>query len=134
MGFTLLAYGIQAVSGVILGANPPKRSSSQDSTTHISNWFLLHLISGISLVALVLLLLLIGLVGTLGHYGTLGQSLHLPSGLVVVGLVLGLAATALGILQKQGQARLWHRCLALILGLALLGVSWTGWDVVQKYL
>jgi uncharacterized oligopeptide transporter (OPT) family protein len=93
-----------------------------------------HRSSGVVLLLLVLLLLVIGLVGTLGHYGDLGHSVHLPLGLLVVGLVLASAATAAQILQDHPTARQTHVLINGGLFLALALVSWSGWTVVQKYL
>ena len=85
------------------------------------------------MVILVLGLLTIGLVGTIGHYGSLGHSPHLLVGLAVVILVLISATTATQI-GKYPQARSLHVGTNLILLLAFITVSLTGWNVVQKYL
>lgn len=93
-----------------------------------------HYIVGGTMVALVLLLLVIGIVGTLGQYGSLGHSAHLPVGLIVVGLVLLSAWSATCISPKQPWARPLHLSINAILLIGFTVVSWTGWDVVQKYL
>ena len=72
--------------------------------------------------------------GTLGEYGSLGHSIHLPAGLVVVMLV-GLSAWSGS---RIGPHRLWarplHWSINACLGVAFAAVTWTGWQVVQKYL
>lgn len=88
----------------------------------------LHKTLGILLLGFVVELLLIGIVGTLGHFGSLGHSLHLWVGLAVVGLSLGSAWQG-----WQGSHR-WHLLLNGFLLAALVWVTWTGWEVVQKYL
>ncbi len=93
-----------------------------------------HLGLGFALVALVFLLLGIGVVGTLGHYGTLGHSWHLTFGLAVVSLVVVSAASALSIHPSRPWARPTHLVINGLILLTLMGVSWTGWGVVQKYL
>ena len=93
----------------------------------------IHITLGILLVGLVLELLAIGVVGTLGHFGSLGQSVHLWAGVGVTGLTLLTA-------WHGWQGRRWqssrgiHILLNGVLAVALVGVSWTGWQVVQKYL
>lgn len=86
------------------------------------------------MVALVLLLLTIGIVGTLGHYGSLNHSIHLPSGLAVVGLVLLSAGSATLISPQFPWARPLHIGTNIILFVGFALVSLTGWSVVQKYL
>lgn len=94
----------------------------------------LHYLIGSSMVTLVLLLLGIGIIGTLGHFGSLGHSQHLISGLVVVGLVLLSAGSATQISVKRPLARSLHIATNVILFVGFLWVSFTGWIVVQKYL
>ena len=89
---------------------------------------------GWCLVSLVLLLLLIGIVGTLGHFGSLGQSSHLFAGLTVVILVLISAGTAIFIRTGYDWARRIHVATNIVMFFALAWVSFTGWNVVQKYL
>ncbi len=99
-----------------------------------SQWLkLLHYGTGICLVALVLLLLGIGIVGTLGEYGSLGHSVHLLAGLVVVALVL-LSAWSASQIGGNRWARRLHVSINAVLFAAMATVSWTGWSVVQKYL
>lgn len=95
---------------------------------------LFHIVTGSAMVGLVLLLLGIGIVGTLGHYGSLGHSWHLPTGIVVVQLVLLSAWSAAQIAPTRSWARLVHVGTNLVLFWAFVLVSLTGWDVVQKYL
>ena len=93
-----------------------------------------HYGGGIIIVFLVLLLLAIGVVGTVGYYGSLGHSHHLGAGLWVVGLI-GLSAwSANQIDVRNSWARSLHISVNAILFIALAYVSWTGWEVVQKYL
>lgn len=93
-----------------------------------------HLVLGTVLVALVLLLLAIGLVGTIGHYGSLGHSIHLPAGLVVVLLTLLSAWSAMQIKSGHSRARSLHVTFNALLLVGFCAVSWSGWTVVQKYL
>lgn len=120
MGLTIAAYLIQVVTGseLLFGA---KRLRS------------LHIGMGIAIAVLVLVLLGIGLVGTLGHYGSLGHSNHLWSGLAVVELVFLSAWSAVQI-PSQPWARSVHVGVNFLLCLGLIWVSITGWEVVQKYL
>jgi len=94
----------------------------------------LHIMLGTCLVTLVMLLLSIGIVGTLGEYGSLGHSTHLLAGLVVVALVSVSAWSGSRIHPKRPWARPLHWGTNVCLGLAFLAVTWTGWEVVQKYL
>ena len=132
MGFTLLAYGIQGVTGYTIAQ--ARRSRLLLSSETQAGVALIHRWSGVVMVGLVLLLLIIGLVGTIGHYGELGHSVHLPLGLLVVGLVLASASSAWQILQGNDFARSTHVFLNGGLFFALALVSWSGWVVVQKYL
>lgn len=86
------------------------------------------------MVALVLLLLSIGIVGTLGEFGHLGHSIHLPVGIFVVLLTLASAWSATRISPKRPWARTLHLSLNGVLFLAFIGVTASGWSVVQKYL
>lgn len=128
MGLAVTGYFLLALSGgglafIRLAKQPP------------SAWLRpLHIALGIALVLLVLLLLGIGLVGTLGEYGSLGHSVHLPLGLFVVSLVLMSAWSASRISVERSWARTLHVTLNALLGLALMGTGWSGWQVVQKYL
>jgi hypothetical protein len=94
----------------------------------------LHVGLGSILVFLVLLLLSVGVVGTYGHFGTLGHSAHLPMGLAVVALVLTSAWSAKQIHPQRPWARPLHVSLNGILLVGFAAVTWTGWQVVQKYL
>jgi hypothetical protein len=128
MGLSLLAYGVLAVTGGWLFYN---RVDSQPRPRWLRP---LHYIIGGIMVFLVVLLLAIGLVGTIGHYGSLGHSVHLHTGLVVVGLTLLSAWSATQISPKREWARRLHLSLNLVLLLGFVLVSLTGWSVVQKYL
>lgn len=85
------------------------------------------------MVGLILLLLGIGIVGTIGHYGSLGHSSHLWAGITVVELVFLSAWSGVQIPDRTW-ARPLHWGVNLMLGIALVWVSITGWEVVQKYL
>lgn len=93
-----------------------------------------HYYSGIVLIFLVLLLLAIGLVGTISYYGSLGHSLHLLAGLLVVSLVLLSGWSAHQITAQNSWARMLHIGTNITLLGGLIFVSITGWEVVQKYL
>ncbi|MBE9045392.1 DUF4079 domain-containing protein [Pleurocapsales cyanobacterium LEGE 10410] len=93
-----------------------------------------HYVGGIIIVFLVLLLLAIGVVGTVGYYGSLGHSPHLWAGLFVVGLICLSAWSANQISVRNSWARSLHVSINAILFIGLIYVSWTGWEVVQKYL
>lgn len=128
MGLSLLAYFFLALTGLWIWR-------SRELRQHRPPWLRsFHYGMGAIMVGLVLLLLAIGIVGTLGHYGTLGHSLHLPAGLVVVALVLGSAWSATQINLDRPWARPVHLTLNTILFVGFVLVSLTGWDVVQKYL
>lgn len=128
MGLSITAYGCLALSGGWLWtARKQGRSRPR--------WLRpLHYTLGGIMVGLVLLLLSVGVVGTLGYYGSLGHSLHLPAGLLVVALVLLSAWSATRIHPQRPWARSLHvgANLALFLGFSTVGL--TGWSVVQKYL
>lgn len=128
MGFALFAYTVLAVTGGWLWRSRATRQKR-------SSWLRpLHYGIGIAMVVLVLLLLAIGLMGTVGYYGNLGHSAHLPSGLLVVSLTLLSAWSATQISPKRSWARGFHVATNAILLISFLLVSWTGWDIVQKYL
>ena len=93
-----------------------------------------HYIGGIIIIFLVMLLLAIGVVGTIGHYGNLGHSAHLGAGLLVVGLICLSAWSANQIDGRNSWARSLHVSVNAVLFVGLAYVSWTGWEVVQKYL
>lgn len=93
-----------------------------------------HYLGGIIIVFLVFLLLAIGLVGTVGYYGSLGHSSHLWAGLIVVWLICLSAWSANQIDVRNTWTRSLHVTVNAILLVGLAYVSWTGWDVVQKYL
>lgn len=128
MGLSLSAYAILAVLGGVIAYG---RRSQWTAPPWVRP---LHIGVGSALVALVLLLLSIGIVGTLGEYGTLGHSAHLPAGLAVVGLVLLSAWSASRISPKRPWARSLHVGTNALLLIALAAVTWSGWQVVQKYL
>lgn len=128
MGFSLAAYLLLALSGGWIFFT---RQQHQPRPQWLRP---AHLLTGIGMVLLVLLLLAIGIVGTLGHYGSLGHSWHLPAGLVVVYLVFLSAWSAVQISPEKPRMRQLHLGVNLLLFLAFLAVSWSGWSVVQKYL
>lgn len=128
MGLALVAYcGLAFTGWALFRQNSPQ-------VTLPAWWRSFHIILGLSLLFLVLALLAIGIVGTLGHYGSLGHSPHGVIGVVVVGLTLASGWAALQIRQGKAGARTLHLRLNLLLGVAMLGVLFTGWLVVQKYL
>jgi ABC-type tungstate transport system substrate-binding protein len=128
MGLSLLAYLLLTVTGIWM-------FQARQSRSLRPSWLRsLHYAIGGCMVGLVLLLLAIGIVGTLGHFGSLGHSQHLVSGLVVVGLVLLSALSATQISAKRPWARSLHIGTNVILFVGFLWVSLTGWSVVQKYL
>ena len=128
MGFSLLAYFLLSMTGFVLFR---KRQSH-----HLQPRWLrpLHYIVGWLMVSLVLLLLLIGIVGTLGHFGSLGHSGHLIAGLSVVFLVFLSAGSSTLIRPERDWARAIHVGTNIALLVGFTWVSWTGWQVVQKYL
>ena len=128
MGFTIATYLLLAISGIWIFA---KRQQHQTRASWLRP---LHVLTGGVMIGLVLLLLGIGLVGTVGHFGSLGHSWHLLAGLAVVSLVFLSAWGAIQINLRRPWARLLHVSTNLMLFVALLWVSLTGWDVVQKYL
>ena len=128
MGFSLLAYLLLGITGIVMFSLRQKGHPQP-------NWLRpFHYITGATLVGLVLLLLAIGLVGTIGYYGTLGHSAHLPAGLAVVALVLLSGGSATLINPNRVWARSIHVGTNIVLFVGLIWVSLTGWDVVQKYL
>lgn len=128
MGLSLTTYGILAIAGLRI-------RHLRLRGEYCPPWLRwLHLVMGGILVGLVLLLLGIGIVGTLGRYGSLGHSIHLIAGLVVVGLVLISAFSALQIGFQRHWARSLHLWTNLVLLVGFIGVTVTGWSVVQKYL
>lgn len=127
MGLSLLAYVMLAISGMTIFSQ---------RTRHIQPTWLrtAHYLIGWVMVGLVLLLLAIGIVGTFGHYGNLGHSGHLIAGWSVVVLVIVSAASATQIKPNQDWARAVHVGSNIVLFLGFAWVSFTGWEVVQKYL
>lgn len=128
MGLSLCAYGLLLLVGGWLLAGrlgwlPRPRWGRS-----------LHIGLGVVLVALVGVLLSIGIVGTLGEYGTLGHSAHLPAGLTVVALVALSAWSGGRIHPSRPWSRPLHWSANAALGIAFGLVTWTGWQVVQKYL
>jgi hypothetical protein len=128
MGFAIVAYLLLGISGSWIWT----RHQAED--TRLGWLSSAHYVAGGILVALVLLLLAIGIVGTLGHYGNLAHSVHLPAGIAVVVLVLLSAVSG----TQMTPESLWWRSLHVGVNIAMLfgliWVSWTGWEVVQKYL
>ena len=128
MGLSILAYFLLSVTGFILFG---RRQSHRQQPPWLRP---LHYIIGWIMVSLVLLLLLIGIVGTLGHFGSLGHSGHLIAGLSVVFLVFLSAGSSTLIRAERDWARAIHVGTNIALLVGLTWVSWTGWQVVQKYL
>lgn len=128
MGLSLFAYVLLSISGIIL--------LTKHQSHHLPPRWLrpLHYSIGWIMVSLVLLLLAIGVVGTLGHFGSLGHSGHLIAGLSVVVLVLLSAGSSTLITPEQSWARAVHVGTNIALLLGFIWVSFTGWQVVQKYL
>ncbi|MGV0024127.1 DUF4079 domain-containing protein [Phormidesmis priestleyi] len=125
MGFAIVAYLIQAVTGIALFATRRQRP----------DWLRpFHFTTGAIMALLVLLLLAIGIVGTLGHYGSLGHSTHLAIGIGVVELVFVSAWSAVQISPDRPWAKPLHIGANALLCVAFVLVSLTGWEVVQKYL
>ncbi|MBD2484673.1 DUF4079 domain-containing protein [Planktothrix sp. FACHB-1365] len=128
MGCSVFAYFVLAMTG---GWMLYSRQSKQPRPKKLRT---LHYFVGGGMVCLVLALLAIGLVGTLGYYGSLGHSIHLAAGLIVVSLVLGSAWSATQINPKNPWARSLHISLNIGLFFAFTAVSLSGWVIVQKYL
>jgi hypothetical protein len=128
MGLSLFAYSLLGISGFWLFK---RRTNKLPRPSWLKP---LHATIGGIMVFLVLLLLSVGLVGTLGHYGSLGHSPHLIAGLSVVFLVLLSAISATQISAKRPWMRSLHVGTNIVLLFAFLYVTWTGWNVVQKYL
>ena len=128
MGLSLLSYTLLAATG---GWILYSRRAKQQRPKWLRP---VHYAIGGTLVTLVLLLLAIGLMGTVGYYGSLGHSAHLPAGLAVVGLTLVSGWSATQINPQRPWARSLHLGCNLLLLVGFIGVSFTGWDVVQKYL
>jgi hypothetical protein len=128
MGLSLAAYSLLAVTGSVLFT---KRRSQHPKPKWLRP---LHYIIGWVMVSLVLLLLGIGVVGTIGHYGNLGHSGHLIAGLAVVALVAVSAASSTQISPQHPWARAVHLGTNIALFVGFAWVSYTGWQVVQKYL
>lgn len=128
MGLSLFAYLLLGFTGFAL-------FSRRQPHPRPLGWLQpFHTITGWVMVGLVLLLLAIGIVGTLGHFGSLGQSGHLIAGLSVVFLVLLSAGSALLIRPERAWVRAVHVGTNIALFVGLMWVSFTGWQVVQKYL
>jgi hypothetical protein len=128
MGFAIVAYLLLGISGAWIWS---RRQAQETEFKWLSTS---HYVLGGILVALVLLLLAIGIVGTLGHYGNLAHSVHLPAGITVVLLVLLSVASATQITTESLWMRSLHVGVGITMLLGLIWVSWTGWEVVQKYL
>ncbi len=128
MGLSITAYFILAFSGGFLW------KFRQDKSLRPPWLRPFHWGIGITMVTLVLILLSIGLIGTVGYYGSLGHSLHLPAGLIVVTLVLLSAWSSTQIHPQRPWARTLHISINVGLFLSFLFVGLTGWSVVQKYL
>lgn len=128
MGFSLTAYFLLAISGSWMFE---RRHRQRPRPSWLRPF---HYLTGSILLGLVLLLLSIGIVGTLGYYGSLGHSPHLIAGLSTVALVSLSAFSGSQIGPKRPWARPLHLGTNVLLLLAFLSVTFTGWTVVQKYL
>lgn len=128
MGLSLLAYLVLGITGLWMRYSRKTRQAQPEWLRTV------HFELGLIMVFLVLLLLAIGVIGTMGEYGTLGHSLHLPAGLIVVFLVGFSAWSATQIHPDRPWARPLHLGTNLLLFGSYLAVSLTGWSVVQKYL
>lgn len=128
MGLSLFAYCLLATTGAYLLV-------SRKAVYPRPGWLRpLHYGIGGTMIMLVLLLLAIGVIGTLGHFGSLGHSVHLPAGLIVVGLTLLSGWSAIQISPQRPWARSIHLGTNVLLLIGFICVSLTGWTVVQKYL
>lgn len=128
MGLAIAAYGILFLSGTTILYSRIYRSRRP-------SWLkTFHYGMGITMILLVLVLLAIGVVGTVGYYGSLGHSSHLLAGILVVALVAVSAWSANEIKPQQPWARSLHLTVNLLLLVGFIYVSFTGWEVVQKYL
>ncbi len=128
MGLSMTAYFILAISGSALW-------KYRQDKKQCPQWLRpFHWIIGSIMVTLVVILLSIGLVGTIGEHGSLGHSIHLPAGLLVVTLV-GLSAwSSTQIHPSRPWARTLHRNLNIGLFFAFCFVGLSGLSVVQQYL
>lgn len=148
MGFTIAAYILLAVSGLWLGWRTREAQINQATDQAIdqanvreitdrdvgNGLRVVHLVLGAAIIFLVLFLLAIGIVGTLGHFGSLIQSPHFAVGVIVVGLTIAAAISGLRISPDRRYSRAIHRTIDVALCVALVIVTYTGWEVVQKYL
>jgi hypothetical protein len=128
MGLSLTAYTLLGITGMWMYN---RRTQKQPRPKWLKPF---HYTIGGILVFLVLLLLSVGLIGTLSHYGSLGHSPHLIAGITVVILVLTSAFSAIRIHPQRPWARSLHIRINIILLLGFLFVTFSGWNVVQKYL
>ncbi len=128
MGLSLLAYFLLSITGLTLFS---KRQSHRPQPSWLRP---LHYMLGWVMASLVLLLLAIGIVGTLGHFGSLGHSGHLIAGCAVVFLVILSTGSATLISPERDWARAVHVGTNIALFVGFAWVSFTGWQVVQKYL
>lgn len=128
MGLSMTAYFILTASGIALW----KFRQEQKQRPKWLRPF--HWITGSIMATLVVILLSIGLVGTIGEHGSLGHSIHLPAGLLVVTLV-GLSAwSSTQIHPSRPWARKLHVNLNIGLFFAFCFVGLSGLSVVQQYL
>lgn len=128
MGLSLTAYTLLGITGIWMYS---RRTQKQPRPPWLKP---VHYTIGGILVFLVLLLLSVGLIGTIGHYGSLGHSPHLIAGISVVILVLTSAFSAIRIHPQRPWARTLHIRTNIILFLGFMFVTFSGWNVVQKYL
>ncbi len=128
MGLSMSAYVILSISGIMLWKSRTDKKARP-------KWLRpFHWMMGSIMVTLVLILLSIGLIGTIGEYGSLGHSIHLPAGLIVVTLVCLSAWSSTQINSSNPWARKLHVRLNIGLFFAFCFVGLSGLSVVQQYL
>lgn len=128
MGLSMTAYLLLSISGFWLWkSRHEKRPRPQ--------WLRpFHWLIGTVMTILVFILLLIGLIGTIGEHGSLGHSIHLPAGIIVV-ILVGLSAwSSTQIHPSRPWARTLHLRLNIALFFAFCFVGLSGLKVVQQYL
>ena len=128
MGLSMSAYVILSISGVVLWKY---RNEKKPRPQWLRPF---HWITGSIMVTLVVILLSIGLIGTIGEHGSLGHSIHLPAGLLVVTLVALSAWSSTQIHPSRPWARKLHVNLNIGLFFAFCFVGLSGLTVVQQYL
>ena len=128
MGLSITAYFVLAISGIMI------RKSRQEKKQRPKWLRPFHWITGSIMVSLVMILLSIGLVGTISEHGSLGHSIHLPAGILVVTLVGFSAWSSTQISASRPWARQLHVNINIGLFLAFCFVGLSGLKVVQQYI